>query len=283
MQDVTKVYPHFIQQAYQAKVLLRKVQIHSVGSRYPFKDQVVITTQNIERNPNNPLFSNTHLIDVVVKCENRLEAVKLNMALKEYLAKDKMLPLDIGVFQKPFTKENQSAQKYYAFSNIQAKELLELLLKYQEDKSLNFVVGASPVESNYTFNGFDLTYSLTNYTMQGTFLTLEQMKEFNKNAEKPSYKLKLLTTSFYEVSEDTSLDESVNFEIVGESESEINTLAEKIQQLQNNGIAFTCKGRFPRAQKDFFTVPLSKVAGDLITEINALLEPKTKPLPPKAS
>jgi len=63
MQNVT--YPHFIQQAYQAKVLLRKVQIHSVGSRYPFKDQVVLTTQNIERNEANTIYSYTHLIDVV--------------------------------------------------------------------------------------------------------------------------------------------------------------------------------------------------------------------------
>ncbi len=165
MQD--KIYPHYIQQAYQAKVLLRKIQIHSVGTRYPFKDQLVITTQNIECNPNNPIFSITHLIDVVVKCENRTEAVKLNNVLKEYLAKDKMLPLDIGVFQKPYTKENQSAQKYYAFSNSSAKELLELLPKYQDDKSLNYVVGATPVESNYIFNGFDLTYTLTNYTMSG--------------------------------------------------------------------------------------------------------------------
>ncbi|AFL68267.1 hypothetical protein [Sulfurospirillum barnesii] len=282
MQD--KIYPHYIQQAYQAKVLLRKIQIHSVGTRYPFKDQLVITTQNIERNPNNPIFSITHLIDVVVKCENRIEAVKLNNALKEYLAKDKMLPLDIGVFQKPFTKENQQAQKYYAFSNSSAKELLELLLKYQDDKTLHYVVGSSPVESNYLFNGFDLTYTLTNYTMNGSFFTLEQMKEINKNATSPSYKLKLLTTSFCELDEDTSVDESVNFEISGESESEVGTLAEKIIQLQNNGIAFTCKGRFPRAQKDYFTVPLSKSAGELIKEISALLDSKKPQQPtPKVS
>ena len=275
MQDIT--YPHFIQQAYQAKVLLRKIQIHSVGTRFPFKDQVVLTTQNIERNANNPLFSSTHLIDVVIKCENRIEAIKLNQELKTYLAKEMMLPLDIGVFQKPYTKENQSAQKYFAYSNINAKELLELLPKYLSDNALKYVLGASPVESNYLFNGFDLTYSLTNYTMEGSFLTLEQMKDFNKNATAPSYKLKLKTTSFVEMDADTQVDESVNFEISGESESEVNTLAEKIVQLQNNGIAFTCKGRFPRAQKDFFSVPLSKSASDLIKEINTLLEPKKAP------
>ena len=272
MQNVS--YPHFIQQAYQAKVLLRKVQIHSVGSRYPFKDQFVITTQNIERNSENALYSQTYLIDVVVKCENRLEAIKLNQSVKDYLSKDMMLPLDIGVFQKPYTKDNQTAQKYYAFSNISAKELLELLPKLQSDASLKYVVGASPIESNYIFNGFDLTYSLTNYVMDFTFRTLEQMKEFNKDAKSPIYKLKLKTTSFIEIDENTQNDESVNFEISGESESEVNTLAEKIMQLQNNGITFTCKGRFPRAQKDFFTVPLSRSASDLIKEIGTLLEPK---------
>lgn len=269
-----KTFPHFIQQAYQAKVLLRKVQIHSVGSRYPFKDQVILTTQNIERNVNNPLFSATHLIDVVIRCENRIEAIKLNQELKNYLTKEMMLPLDIGVFQKPYTKDNQSAQKYFAYSNINAKELLDSLPKYEKEGALKYVLGASPVESNYLFNGFDLTYTLTNYTMDGSFLSLEQMKEFNKNATSASYKLKLKTTSFIELDEDTQHDESVNFEISGESESEVNTLAEKIMQLQNNGIAFTCKGRFPRAQKDFFSVPLSKSAGDLIKEINTMLEPK---------
>lgn len=116
MQDVTKVYPHFLKQAYQAEVLLRKPQIHSVGTRYPHKDHVVITTENIERSSKNPLFSIISLIDVVVKCENRTEAVKLNMALKEYFAKGMMLPLNVGVFQKPYTKQNERAMKYYAFT-----------------------------------------------------------------------------------------------------------------------------------------------------------------------
>ena len=275
MQEIS--YPHFLQQAYQAKVLLRKIQIHSVGTRFPFKDHVVLTTQNIERNATNPLYSSTHLIDVVVKCENKLEAIKLNLALKEYLSKDMMLPLNIGVFQKPFTKDKQSAQKYYAYSNTSVKELLDSLPKYEKDTSLKYVLGASPVESNYLFNGFDLTYALTNYTMQGSFLSLEQVKEFKKDATEPSYKLKLMTTSFIEIDENTQVDESVNFEIQGESESEVNTLAEKIQQLQINGIPFTCKGRFPRAQKDFFSVPLSKNAGDLIKDINTLLDVKKSP------
>ena len=271
MQDV-KTFPHFLQQAYQAKVLLRKVQIHSVGSRYPFKDQVVLTTQNIERNLLNPIYSSTHLIDVVVKCENRIEAIKLNQAIKEYLSKDMMLPLDIGVFQKPYLKDKQQAQKYFAFSNISAKELLELLPKYQSDTSLKYVLGA-PLE-NYVFNGFDLTYSLTNYTLDFTSRTFEEHKEFNPKATGPLHKLKIKTTSFIEVDEDTQMDESVNFEVSGESESEVNTLAEKIMQLQNNGITFTCKGLFPSAQKDFYTVRLSRSASDLIKEINVILEPK---------
>lgn len=201
MQDSTKVYPHYLKQAYQAEVLLRKPQIHSVGSRYPHKDHVVITTENIERSPSNPLFSIISLIDVVVKCENRIEAIKLNNALKEYFAKNMMLPLRVGVFQKPYTKDRERAQKHYAFANISAKELLEELPKLEKNQDLKFVVGASPVESNYILNGFDLTYSLTEYTMQGSFMTLEQMKELNKNAERPSYKLKLCTTSFFEVNE----------------------------------------------------------------------------------
>ena len=278
MQDV-KTFPHFLQQAYQAKVLLRKVQIHSVGSRYPFKDQVVLTTQNIERNLLNPIYSSTHLIDVVVKCENRIEAIKLNQAIKEYLSKDMMLPLDIGVFQKPYLKDKQQAQKYFAFSNISAKELLELLPKYQSDTSLKYVLGA-PLE-NYVFNGFDLTYSLTNYTLDFTSRTFEEHKEFNPKATGPLHKLKIKTTSFIEVDEDTQMDESVNFEVSGESESEVNTLAEKIMQLQNNGITFTCKGLFPSAQKDFYTVRLSRSASDLIKEINVMLEPKKQA--PKAS
>lgn len=284
MQDnQTKVYPHYLKQAYQAEVLLRKPQIHSVGSRYPFKDQVVITTENIEKSPSNPLYSMTSLIDVVVKCENRVEAIKLNNALKEYFAKGMMLPLHVGVFQKPYTKENQRSLKYFSFANISAKELLEELPKLEKNKDLKYVLGASPVESNYILNGFDLKYSLTNFIMQGSSLSLEQMKEFNKNATKPSYKLKLRTTSFYEVDEDTSLDESVDFEISGESESEIETLAEKMLKLQDNGIAFVCKGRFPQAQRDYYTVAISKKASDLITEINGMLEPKNStPLQPKA-
>lgn len=280
MQDTPKFYPHFIQQAYQAEVLLRKIKIHSVGSRYPHKDHLVITTQNIEKSPSNPLFSTTSLIDVIVKCENRNEAIMLNSALKDYLSKDMMLPLHVGVFQKPFTKDNQRSLKYYAFSNTTAKELLAELPRYIKMPSLQYVLGASPIESNYSFNGFDLTYSLTDYIMQGSFFSLEQMKEINKNMTKPSYKLKLRTTSFYEVDADTSLDESIDFEIVGESESEVNILAEKIVKLQDNGIPFVCKGRFPQAQKDYYTVSITKKAGDLITEINAILEPKNKPLSP---
>lgn len=284
MQDVTKVYPHFLKQAYQAEVLLRKPQIHSVGSRFPFKDHVVITAENIERSSNNPLYSITSLIDVVIKCENRIEAVKLNMALKEYFSKGMMLPLHVGVFQKPYLKEKQSAQKYYAFANINAKELLEELPKLEKNKDLKYVLGASPIESNYILNSFDLTYTLTDYTMQGSILSLEQMKEINKNATKPSYKLKLRTTSFFEVDEETALDESVNFEVSGESESEIELLAEKINTLKNNGVALVCSGKFPQAQKDYYTVAITKKAGDLITEINAMLEPKNPtPTQSKAS
>jgi len=181
MQDnSTKVYPHFIQQAYQADVLLRKVLMSSVGSRYPHKDHVVITAENTYRHSENPLFSYSQRIDVVVHCENRIEAVKLNLALREYLAKDMMLPFHVGVFQKPFTKEGQKARKYFAYANIGAKELLESLPKLEKDKSLKFALGASPIESNVLVNGFDLTYTISDYDLEHTIFTIEDAKKAKK-------------------------------------------------------------------------------------------------------
>ncbi|MBN2832427.1 MAG: hypothetical protein JXK50_07130, partial [Campylobacterales bacterium] len=83
----------------------------------------------------------------------------------------------------------------------------------------------------------------------------------------------------FEVDEDTINEVLINFEINGESESEINTLAEKLTQLQNNGIVFTCKGQFPRAERDFYRVSLSKTASELITELSATVKPEPQPTP----
>jgi len=278
MQDnSTKVYPHFIQQAYQADVLIRKSLLSSVGSRYPHKDQLVITAENTYKHPTNDLYTFSQRIDVVVKCENRIEAVKLNQALREYLAKDMMLPLSVGVFQKPFTKDQQKARKYFAFANIGAKELLESLPKLEKDKTLKYVVGASAVESNTLVNGFDLTYSITDFDLEHTIYTIEDAKKAKRELEKDIYKLSLYTSTIFEVDADTIEEVLINFEINGESESEINTLAEKLTQLQNNGVIFQCKGQFPRAERDFYRVTLSKTASDLIAELSTTIKPEPQP------
>ncbi|MBN1839674.1 MAG: hypothetical protein JW802_06490 [Campylobacterales bacterium] len=280
MQDnQTKVYPHFIQQAYQADVIIRKVLMCSVGSRSPYKDQLVLTAENTMRHPENDLYTYSQRIDVVVKCENRIEAVKLNKALREYLAKDMMLPLNVGVFQKPFTKDNQKSRKYYAFANIGAKELLESLPKLEKDKTHKFVIGSSPVESNVLVNGFDLTYSVSDFDLEHTFMTIDDAKKNKIDLQRDIYKLTLYTSTLFEVDEDTINEVLINFEINGESESEINTLAEKLTQLQNNGIVFTCKGQFPRAERDFYRVSLSKTASELITELSATVKPEPQPTP----
>lgn len=275
MQDnSTKVYPHFIQQAYQADVLLRKVLMSSVGSRYPHKDHVVITAENTYRHSENPLFSYSQRIDVVVHCENRIEAVKLNLALREYLAKDMMLPFHVGVFQKPFTKEGQKARKYFAYANIGAKELLESLPKLEKDKSLKFALGASPIESNVLVNGFDLTYTISDYDLEHTIFTIEDAKKQKREMAKDIYKLTLYTSTIFEVDADTVEEILINFEINGESASELDTLATKLTEMQNNGLVFTCKGQFPRAERDFYRVTLSKSASELIVELSTIIKPE---------
>lgn len=267
MQNVSK-------SAYQAEVLLRKIQLHTVGTRYPFKDQIVLTAENTMRHSDGDLFTYTHRIDVVVKCENRIEAIKLNQALKDYFSKDLMLPLNVGVFQKPFTKDNQKARKYFSYANVTAKELLEALPKLEKDKSLKYVLGASPVESNLLTNGFDLDYSLTDYTFEHTFFTLEDAKEMDIKLTKPIYKLTLYTSSIIQIDEDSLQEELINFEINGESESEVIALAKRLSELQKNGIAFTCKGAFPRQERDFYRVTLSKSVGELLTSLSVDKAPK---------
>lgn len=283
MQDSTKVYPYFVQQAYQADVLLRKVLMSSVGSRYPHKDHVVITSENTYQHHENSLFTYSQRIDVVVKCENRLEAVKLNQAIREYLSKDMMLPLHVGVFQKPFTKDNQKSRKYFAYSNTNAKELLEILPKLEKDKTLKFALGASPIESNVLVNGFDLTYSISDFDLEHTIFTIEDAKKAKREIAKDIYKVTLYTSTIFEVDVDTVEEVLINFEINGESSSELDTLANKLRELHNNGIVFTCKGQFPRLERDFYRVSLSKTAGELITELSATIKPELSPKEPKPS
>ena len=278
MQDnSTKVYPHFVQQAYQADVLLRRVLMCTVGSRYPHKDQVVITAENTYQHSENPLFTYSQRIDVVVKCENRIEAVKFNQALREYYTKDMMLPFHVGVFQKPFTKEGQKARKYFAYSNINAKELLEILPKLEKDKSLKFALGSSPVESNVLVNGFDLTYSISDFDLEHTIFTIEDAKKQKRELAKDIYKITLYTSTIFEVDDDTVDEVLINFEINGESASELDILANKLTELKNNGIVFTCKGQFPRAERDFYRVSLSKTAGELIAQLSTTIKPEPQP------
>lgn len=254
-------------QAYQADVLIRKSLTCTVGTRYPFKDQVVLTCENVERQADD-IFSYTHIIEVVVKCENHKEAVLLNSALREYLAKDLMLPLSVGVFQKPFLKDNQKSRRYFAFTNISPKDLMLELPKFEKDKSLKYALGASPVESNVIVNGFDLTYSVTKFTMDKTIFTIEDAKQQKREIKEDIYKLLLLTTSSFEHDDGSQEVELVNFEIACESESQILELAKVLQRNQNNGVIFTCKGKFPRAQKDFYSIPLSKKGTELLIELN---------------
>lgn len=257
------------QQAYQAEVLLRKVQIVTVGSRYPFKDQIVLTTENILRHADNPLFTYAHRIDVVINCENKLEAMKVNKEIKEYFAKDMMLPLHVGVFQKPWTnpKLKEKTRKYYAHATINAKDISTHLKELEKNKAMKYSIGASPVESNMLVNGFDLTYMVANFQMEHNFLTEIEGKEL----EKPIYRLTLSTVSIIENYEEgkedeaTQEDESVLFQINGDSESEINALAEKFAKLQfDKKEIFTCKGGFPKKEKDHYVVRLGKSASELL-------------------
>ena len=257
-----KIYPHAIQQAYLAEVLLRKIQSHSVGTRYPFKDQVVITSENTMRHGDNDIFTYSQRIDVVIRCENKIEALKVNQALRDYFAKEQMLPLTVGVFQRPYLKENQKARKYFSYSTIGAKELLSLLAKYTNDKSLKYALGASTISSNVISNGFDLTYSINKFNLEHTFLDESDAKTLGLN--KPIYRLTLYTSSIIELDSDVSDEELINFEINGESESEVIALAKKLIELQNNGVLFTCKGQFPRPERDFYRVKLDKTASEIL-------------------
>jgi len=262
---------NILKQAYQAEVLLRKVHMCTVGTRYPFKDQVVLTTENTYQVPDMELFTYTQRIDVAVRCENRIEALKLSKALNEYLDKGLMLPLHVGVFQKPYTSDNQKSRKHYAYCNLDAKALLVLIPELQKDKSNIYQVGSTPVESNTIINGFDLTYQVADYRMEHTFMS----EDFDgKPLDNPFYRLTLYTSSIFENIDDkskesTKTEELLNFQIIGDSESEIIALAKKLQNQQNlKKDTFTCKGAFPKHERDFYAVRLNKSASELLADFD---------------
>ena len=261
-----------IKQAYQAEVLLRKVHMCTVGTRWPHKDQVVLTTENTYQHPDFDLFTYTQRIDVVIRCENRIEAMKLNKALKEYLqVNEMMLPLHVGVFQKPYLKDNQKARKYYAYALDNAKTFLNLLPELQKDKSNKYVPGATAVESNIIVNGFDLTYQISDFRLEHFFMETD----FDgKPLETPFYRLSLYTSSIFEnedikTKETTESEELLVFHIKGDSESEIISLGTALaKQLREKKQAFTCKGSFPKKENDFYTVNLGKSASELLKQFS---------------
>jgi len=259
-----------LKQAYQAEVLLREVQLVTVGTRYPFKDQVIITSENIYRHPDNDFFTYAQRIDVVIPAENRIEAVKLSLALREYFKKEKMLPLNVGVFQKPYLRDNQKARKYFSYSIDNAKSILSLLPEYQKDKKYDYAPGATQVESNIITNGYDLTYQIQNFTMEHLFMDTDFE---GRPLDKPFYRLSLYTTSIFEKEDPKTKElleneEIVLFHIKGDSESEILALAKKMNELQVKKQIINVKGSFPRPEKDYYSVNLSKSASSLLEKLN---------------
>jgi hypothetical protein len=244
----------------------------TVGTRYPHKDQIVLTTENTYQHPEYEFSTYTQRIDVVIPSENRIEAMKTVKALKEYLIQNEMmLPLHVGVFQKPFLKDGQKARKHYAYTIDDEKTILNLLPELQKNKQNKYVVGATPVESNTIVNGFDLTYQIEDYRMEHLFME----KDFDgKPLETPYFRLSLYTSSIFEnedpkTKEITQSEELLVFHIKGDSESELIALAKKLQhQQQEKKTIFTCKGAFPKAERDFYSVNLSKSASELLESFN---------------
>ncbi|MDX1809704.1 MAG: hypothetical protein R3331_09210 [Sulfurospirillaceae bacterium] len=262
---------NIIKQAYQAEVLIRKVEMCTVGTRYPFKDQVVITCENTYQVPDFDFFTYSQRIDICVLCENRIEALKLSRSLNDYFKQEYMLPLHVGVFQKPFTKDNQKSRKHFAYATVSAKDLLSYLPELLKDKKNAYVAGATNVESSSLFNGFDLTYQIADYRMEHFFME----EDFDgKPLDTPFYRLSLYTSTIIENIDDKTQDVTQNeellvFEIMGESKSEIISLAQKLnQQLKEKKDIFTCKGAFPRLERDFYRVKLDKSASQLLELFN---------------
>ena len=261
-----------IKQAYQTEVLLRKVHMVTVGTRYPHKDQVVLTTENTYQHPDFDFSTFTQRIDVVIPSENRIEAMKTVKALKEYLQQSEMmLPIHVGVFQKPYLKDNQKARKHYAYCIDDSKTILNLLPELIKNKQNKYAVGSTPVESNVIVNGFDLTYQIEDYRMEHLFMDTD----FDgKPLDTPYYRLSLYTSSIFEdedikTKDITQSEELVVFHIRGESESEIIALAKKLQHQQREKKSiFTCKGSFPKVERDFYSINLGKSASEILESFN---------------
>ena len=253
---------NIIKQAYSAKVLFREVQVCTVGTKYPFKDQIVLTSENTFTHPDFDLFTYTQRIDVCIRCENRIEAFKLYQQLADYFKSKKMLPLEVGVFHKPFLRDNQKARKYFAYSTITSKELLELLPTLKNDKSLVYQPSnKNNVNSSAVNIGYDLTYQIKDFKMEHLFL--EEID--GKTLDTPFYKLSLYTTSIFENSDPKTkevfeVEEIVIFEIKGESESEIIQLAKLLHKNLTDKKVFQSQGSFPRMEKDFYRVKLDETA-----------------------
>lgn len=253
---------NIIKQAYTAKVLFREVQVCTVGTKYPFKDQVVLTAENTYSHPDFDLFTYSQRIDVCISCENRIEAYKLYQNLNEYFKSKKMLSLEVGVFHKPFLRDNQKSRKYFSYSSINAKELLELLPTLKDDKSLNYQPSnKNSVNSSAVSVGYDLTYQIKDFKMEHLFL--EEID--GKPLDKPFYKLSLYTTSIFEnedpkTKEIYEVEEIVLFEISGDSESEIINLAKLLHKNLTDKKVFQAQGGFPRMEKDYYRVKLDQPA-----------------------
>jgi len=260
-----------LKQGYQAEVLLRKVHMVTVGTRYPHKDQAVLTTENTYKHPVHEFSTYTQRIDVVIPSENRIKAMEIVKALREYLIKNEMmLPLHVGVFQKPFLRDNQKARKHYAYTVDNSETILKLLSELSKNKANKYVVGATPVESDTIVNGFDLTYQIQEYRMEHLFME----KDFDdKPLDDPYYRLSLYTSSIFENEDPKTKDTTQNeelliFHIRGDSESEIIALAKKLQIMQKDKQIFTCKGAFPKAERDFYAVNLGKSASELLKQFS---------------
>ena len=258
-----------IEQAYQAEVLLRSIQLVTVGTKYPFKDQVVVTTENTYQVPDMDLFTYTQRIDVVIPSDSKLEAFRLVKDLKTYFKSEKMLPLNVGVFQKPWLKENQKARKHFAYTIDNAGVYLKLLPELKKDKTLDFHLGSSPVESSCISNGFDLTYQVQNFRMEHLFMS----EDFDgRPLDEPFYRLTLYTASIFEnedekTKEVTQTEELVLFHIKGESEKQIIDLANRFSVMSRSKEIISLKASFPKVERDFYSVNCSNSAFEILEKL----------------
>ena len=267
-----------LRQAYQADLLLRSAQLVTVG-KYPYKDnEVILTSENTYQDEKTEFFTYSRRIDVVIKCENRLKALELAKVLRTHFQSEFMLPLHVGVFQKPrsYGKNPPKSRKYFSYSTLSGNQVLNLIPELQKGNKYKYVIGASPIESNFITNGFDLTYQIDDFRLEHMFLETDND---DKPLDKPMYRLSLYTVSIFEdeVKEDEieQTEEIVLFHIYGDSKSEIESLAQHLQKQKHEGKKiFTCKGGFPKKELDFYGVTLDKSASDLLVDFQKNIEAK---------